>query len=149
MSLSFVSPTGSVERRWIEYAALRDNVQHHLEAGVPSGQFPNLHRITEALGGREVELSASALHAELTRAQVLLDKPIAELAISQRTRSVVELQWPPPPGANTTLLAATGNTFMLEGREKVLGDFFGVLLGELLRITTGASAADKLRVHDV
>lgn len=149
MSLSFVAPGGSVERRWIEYALLRDNVQHHLEGGAASAAFTHLHRVSEALGGGEIALPARALHEELVKAKALLTRPIADLAISQRTRSVVELQWPPPPGATTTLLSATGITNVLNGREKTCGDSFGVLLQELLRITEAAPEGAQVRVSDV
>lgn len=149
MSLSFAGTKGTVERRWIEYAMLRDNVQHHLERGTPAGAFPNLHRISEALGGRTVELSAKGLHEELTRARGLLERPVAELAISQRTRAAVELQWPPSGGDSTTLLATSGLTSLLSGREKVAGDVFGGLLEALLTLTEGATDVEKLHVQDL
>ncbi len=149
MSLSFITPRGSLERRWIEFALLRDNVQHHLEGGVPSAAFTNLHRITEALGGKELELPAKALREELLKAEPLLKRPVAELAISMRTRTVVERIWPIPPGAETKLVKDTSSTSVLDGREKELTDVFGVLLYGLLRITEGAGETEKLRVIDI
>jgi hypothetical protein len=142
VSLSFISPRGSLERRWIEFALLRDNVQHHLENGVPSPAFANLHRITEALGGKELELPAKAFREELLKAEPLLKRPVADLAISLRTRTVVERLWPIPPGAETKLLKDTPSTSVLDGRERELADVFGVLLFGLLRLTEGAADGD-------
>jgi hypothetical protein len=149
VSLSFISPRGSLERRWIEFALLRDNVQHHLEGGVPTPAFTHLHSITEALGGKELLLPAKAFREELLKAEPLLKKPIAELAVSLRTRTVVERLWPIPPGAETKLLKDTDSTTVLDGREKELTDVFGVLLYGLLRITEGAAENEKLRVLDI
>jgi len=150
MSLTFVGPKGSAEHRWIEFALLRDNVQHHLEGGTPGDGFATLHRITEALGGKEVELSAADLNAELTKAKdALAKRPVAELAISTRTRSVVERLWPIPPGAETSLLASTPSSHLVSGREQVMGDVFGGILDDLLRITDGAGPAQKLKVMDL
>jgi hypothetical protein len=150
MSLSFVGPKGGAEHRWIEFALLRDNVLHHLEGGTMGTAFPTLHRITDALGGKEVELNAAELNAELVRAkEALAQRPASELAISTRTRSVVERLWPIPPGAETALLSATPSSNLLTGREQVMGDVFGVLLDDLLRITEGAGPTQKLKVLDL
>jgi hypothetical protein len=47
MSLAFSGPGGSLEVRWIVYALLRDNVQHHLEGGKPSAAFSAVHETSE------------------------------------------------------------------------------------------------------
>ena len=58
MSLCFQCPGGAVEERWIIYALMRDNIQHHLEQGSPSGAFEGIHRVEAVLGGRVVQLNA-------------------------------------------------------------------------------------------
>ena len=44
MSFLFMGPNGSVESRWITYALLRDNVQHHLEEDKSSARLPPVSR---------------------------------------------------------------------------------------------------------
>jgi hypothetical protein len=95
VSLCFQGPDGEVEERWIIYALLRDNIQHHLEHGAPSKQFEAIHRAGGALGGGRVTLNALQLRVELGRAQgELIARPISELAVSARTRAVIERTWP-------------------------------------------------------
>jgi hypothetical protein len=99
MSLSFSSPAGAFEIRWIVYALLRDNVAHHLERGEPGGRFANLHRIAEALGGESISLPAVALHREAIAIEdELLALPVSQLAISASTRAVINLRWPEVTG---------------------------------------------------
>ncbi len=149
MSLIFEGPGGSFERRWIVYAMLRDNVQHHLEQGQPSAAFEHLHRLGDALSGTAVSVPALALRDELTRAKPLLDLPIADLAVSLRTRAVQTLAFPLPERRNSVLVSAVGWTpsFPLDGA-KVLGDAFGSLVVELLRIIGDAGPDDVVSVTD-
>jgi len=150
MSISFTGPKGWVEQRWIVYAMLRDNVQHHLEDGSPSGQFECVHAVAEVLGGKNVKISAKKLHAELERAQALLARPIDDLAISLRTRSVIALHWPPPDRRETILAKEwEGRVPMLSGTAETLDDVFGHLVEGLLEITDGASDTDIVDVMDL
>lgn len=151
MSLSFVGPAGGIERRWIVFALLRDNVQHHLEAGTPSAAFEQLHSVTEALGGRSLEVPAKALRAEVQRAKKeLTELKIEQLAISMRTRAVIALDWPPPVHRETALARELDIQIpLLHGGEVTLDDVFGSLIDELLRITEGASDEDVVHVHDL
>ena len=61
MSLSFTSTRGAIECRWIEYALLRDNAQHHLEGAISEASLEALHAPAAALGGGPVQLDARAL----------------------------------------------------------------------------------------
>jgi len=152
MSFSFTGPKGWVEQRWIVYALLRDNVQHYLEGGAPGGEFEALHSLAEALGGRRVVVSARKLYDELSRAKVLLDRPIDDLAISLRTRSIVSLHWPPPERRQTSLLKEEGVTVPLLGNlaeAKTLDDIFGHLVTSLLQITEGAAEEATVEVIDL
>ncbi len=150
MSLLFEGPSGSCERRWIVYALLRDNVQHHLEKGRPGGAFSNLHKVAEALGGQPVEMSAAGLRTELEKSKVLVKRPIEDLAISARTRAVISLRWPPPDTEETALASDIVESIpMLTGNEETLGDVFGGLVDELLSLSQGASADAVVRVTDL
>lgn len=152
MSLSFSTPRGSVEQRWIIYALLRDSVQHHLEGGAPTEGFRHLHSIAEALGGKRVVVPARALRDELLRAQAALSgRPLEDLAISARTRAVLSLSWPPPERRETLLVSEWGGSIPLLGdiQGGRLDDVFGHLLRDLLQITEGAGDADQVEICDL
>ena len=149
MSLSFIGPNGSVERRWIVYALLRDNVQHHIEGGASSAAFSSLHALGDALAKGEVRVGARSLHGELERAGALLDRPVAELAISVRTRAASTMQFP-LPSEDGTMLASTANWTLPAALQSAttLREVFGSLVEELLQITQGAGEQDVVTVID-
>ena len=151
MSLLFKGKTGEFEQRWIVYALLRDNIQHHLEGNSPTAVMGTIHRVTEALGGGTVRLEARALHREISDARKALAKmPFAKLAISVRTLAVVSLTWPPPDSNETMLLENQGKRMpFLDLHGETLQDVFGILMDELLRITKGASVDDVVEVTDL
>ncbi len=149
MSLTFHGPRGGFERRWIVYAMLRDNVQHHLEGGAPTEAFSALHALGAALSRGEVTVPARKLHAELTRARGLLDRPIDDLAVSIRTRAICSLLFPLPNLQATELASAAEWTVPFPmAMGKTLGDVFGSLVEELLHVTEGASEEDVLTAID-
>jgi hypothetical protein len=150
MSLSFIGAGGAFERRWILYALLRDNVQHYLEGGTPGGEFEAIHAISNALGaGAEgVEVSASKLRSELAVVgERLRNIPIADLAISLRTRAVTTHCFPLPETRATGLARAVGwaipfSTAKAETLEQLFGPFIQELLGVL------GNGEEPLRVLD-
>lgn len=153
MSLAFVGPGGTVEQRWIFYALLRDNVQHHLENGKPSAEFSALHSVAKALAEGRVRIPARKLHAELLRArEALVDKPAAELAISSRTQGALHLQTPRREKAkspDTLLLGSPAFIPSLQVQDAAtLGDVFGPFLDRLISITDGASEGALVDVID-
>lgn len=151
MSLMFSGPKGTIERRWILYALLRDNVQHHLEGGTPGARFGAIHGVVEALGGRRTRINARELHAQAVSARdQLLHRPIDQLAIGARTRAVVSREVP-RVDANTTALVPPGQTYgivVLEGA-KTLDDVFGPFVNELVAMTEGAGDDDFVEVSDL
>jgi hypothetical protein len=150
MSISFTGPKGWIEQRWIVYALLRDNVQHHIEGGTPTGKFQSLHSIAEALGGKEVKVPAGPLHEELLVARPLLGRPIEDLAISLRTRAVLSLHWPPPERRETMRVTEWGGTIpLISVTAKTLDDVFGHLLEGLIRITEEAPEGTVVDVIDL
>lgn len=152
MSLSFSGPAGAIEQRWIVYALLRDNVQHHLEGGVPTAEFAALHGVTGALGGGVVQLPAVELRREILRAASLLSLPIAELAISLRTRSVLSLTWPLPDRRETMLVREGGGAIPLHGlvtSAGTLSELLGGFVERLIAITAGAAEGDVVEVRDL
>ena len=151
MSLSFTGPSGTAEHRWIVYALMRDNVQHHLE-NVPSspGEFESIHRIEQALGGTPVMLSAQRLRGELEAARGLLPRPIRDLAVSERTRSVIDRSWPAPREQARDTILAEGNVSIawISPNARTLDEVFGNLVRSLLAITKDARENDVVEVYD-
>ncbi|MEO8181869.1 MAG: hypothetical protein ABI895_23795 [Deltaproteobacteria bacterium] len=149
MSMTFVGPAGSVERRWIVYAMLRDNVQHHLEGGVPTPKFEALHQLGDALWRGKVSVSASQLRAELVEVTAILSRSMDDYAVSLHTRAVCSCLLELPSRRRTDLAKLLEWTvpFPLEGAV-TLADAFGSLHEELLRITEGATTSDVVDVID-
>jgi hypothetical protein len=149
VSLSFIGRAGSFERRWIVYALLRDNVQHYLEAGESASEFRAIRAIGDALAHGEVKVSARRLHAEVVRVTPLLTRPLADLAISTRTRAACMLELPLPDTSSTALASSIGWQPPLPTADaKTLGDVFGSLVQELLRITENADVEEQVTVLD-
>lgn len=148
MSLVFTGPGGSTERRWIVYALLRDNVQHHLEGGTPGGDFPAIHAVSSALGGGTTTVSSAALRAELGKARALDERPIEELALSPRTVSVISHRWPPPQESSTQLATEWAIRVPAAHGAKTLGDVFGNLIEDLLRVA-GDADDSEVEVTDI
>jgi len=150
MSLSFTGPSGTAEHRWIVYALLRDNVLHHFTSNDPrSPEFESIYSIEQALGGKAIVLSARRLRVELERASTLLALPIDELAVSQRTRAVIDGSWPAPEAeSRRTTLQGSAAIPWLSAQARTLDDVFGNLVRSLLSISSGAGEADLVEVVD-
>lgn len=150
MSLCFSSPRGEVEQRWIVYALLRDNVQHHLERGTQTPEFQELHRVAEALGGRRVTLNALRLRRELEKAQASLSgRPIEQLAVSAHTRAAINGVWPPDLEATTVVGPDARTIGWLRPEMRNLDQAFGPLIRRLLELTEDARDEDSIEVTDV
>lgn len=146
MSISFIGPGGSCEYPWIHYALLRDNVLHHCEAGQLSLAFSEIYKISSALAGVPAQLSATKLRAELLSAKALVSRPISDLAISARTRAVLQFEQMLPLGPPTQIVGSELNLpWLAEGPES-LGDVFGDLVQSLFLITEQAKDTDRVEV---
>lgn len=145
MSFLFVGPKGSFEVRWITYALLRDNVQHHV------GDEPTpLNDVSAAMGTGRTELPAAAVNAAARVARdALADLPIAELAVSERTLSVLSFKALPKSTGATVLAAEIGGVPFIDPRAVTLRDVFGNLLTNLIEVTDGAAEGDLVEVRDV
>jgi hypothetical protein len=105
---------------YIRCALLRDNVQHRLEAGLPSGRFVAIHAMADSPWDKApATISPKALSSELEVVWPgLRELPIESLAISLRTRAVLTnasalpavrgtvlrriIQWPIPLDLSTS-----------------------------------------------
>jgi hypothetical protein len=148
MSMTFIGPAGSCEFPWIQYALLHDNVLHHFKHKETADRFRELHRASEALGGRTVTVSAMRLREELSQAQALCTVPVEQLAISAETQAILSVQL-----AQRTdgLLELGGPGIRLPwtiAEPQSLGDIFGNLVAGLLDITCGAKESDLVEIID-
>lgn len=146
MSLSFTSTRGAIECRWIEYALLRDNAQHHLEGALSEAGLEALHAPAAALGGDPVQLDARALADALREVErVVLPMPIERLAISDRTRAVLFRRWPLPAVGNTRELAEAEHRPAVTQRAHTLDEVFGALVRGLRSISETAGTTIEVR----
>lgn len=134
MSLIFSGPGGSTERRWITYALLRDNLQHHLEDGEPGSKFPTIHALADALSSVKATVSSNDLREEIERAQALCARPASDLALSARTVAVISHRWPMPDDVATRPASEWGIDLPMAHGAETLGDVFGGFLEDLQRI---------------
>lgn len=141
-----------MEERWILYALMRDNIQHHLEQGEPSQAFDAVHRVGGVLGGQSVRLNARQLRTELEKAHAgLAGRAISELAVSARTRAVIERTWPIQSQPSTVLVDDSLATLIpwLSPGMRSLDHVFGNLIRSLLDVTSGAGPDDVVDVYDL
>lgn len=147
MSLSFTSEADSFEERWSVYASLRDCVQHHLEGGARTEKFRALHSISRVLGTEDVvRIDAAELRSELAVARKALSgRPIAELAISLRTRAALGMR--PLPQEERTELVQEGDWIpLLDLKDaKTLDDVFGGFLDSLLDVAREPTTVVEVR----
>jgi hypothetical protein len=134
---------------WTLFSLLRDNVQHHLEGGMPSGQFPAVHAVAYLIGaGGSVKVSARQIRDEVRWVfGGLRCRPVRELAISIRTAAVLANAWPLPAVRGTTLVRVAGWPVPESLAEATtLGGAFGRIAFDLARITEQATKGDQVSV---
>lgn len=149
MSMTFIGNAGTCETPWIRFALLRDNILHHLDQGALSLQFVSIYTAAGALGGGSIKINAKALHSDMEKAAAgLLDIPANQLAISARTQAVIRFDSVLPIGPPTTLLPADVSLPWVTANSQTLGDVFGGLVRDLLRITENAGELDSVEVID-
>jgi hypothetical protein len=91
MKLVFTSRSGAALCDWESFALLRDNVQHFIEGGSPSGRFSALHEIARAVDGQVCAIDAVKLRLEVLQAwSALLSVSVDNAAVSSRTRAIRE-----------------------------------------------------------
>ena len=79
-------------------------------------------------------------------AQDLLQRPIADLALSARTRAVLSFEQALPLGPPTQVVGPDLTLPWLSNEPQTLGQVFGDLLTSLLHITEGAKDTDRVEV---
>lgn len=143
----------AVECDWALCTSLRDNVQHHLEGGRPSGTFPAIHALADRCWApASVSVESRQLRGELERARALESLPIGRLAMSIRSRAALTGAPVAPAVRGTELVRLVGwrapvRVVGATSLGNVLGDTMRRLLefcaaaGDAAVILVGAPAA--------
>ena len=79
----------------------------------------------------------------------LADLPIAELAVSERTLSVLSFRALPKSTGATVLASEIGGVPFVDARAVTLRDVFGNLLTNLIEVSDGAVEGELVEVRDV
>jgi hypothetical protein len=157
MRLSVAGRQLTTECDWQLCTALRDNVQHYLEGGLPSGRFPAVHTLADRCWATAaVTVPAAQLRTELEEAWPVLNvMTIDRMAISIRSRAALTGNMKAPTARGTVLLRLTGWKLPLKlAGAQTLGDVFGDLvlpmigycqkIGDRAQIEVGPVREDKL-----
>jgi hypothetical protein len=142
----------SVRCAFISSALLRDNVQHHLEGGIPNGEFPTLHALADApWAPRPAEMDPRALACELHAAWPRLEMlPIERLAISIRTRAVLTNAATRPEVRGTVLYNLVRWPVPLDlEHKKRMSDVLEPLVSDLMRLVHEIPRGHRLLVRSV
>ena len=149
MSFSFIGARGSFEIPWIQYALIRDNVAHHLEAKGGTDDFASIHRIASVVGEDPVTVPAAKLGREMrVVSERLLTLPVSELAVSAPTRAVLQFTWPVVAGPPSEVVGpALMFGALIDGAE-TLADVFGGAVESFLELTVDAGPSEELEVFE-
>jgi len=134
MRLSLAGGALSTECDWELCTGLRDNVQHHLEGGFPSGRFPAIHALADRCWSETtVTIGARQLRQELAEVwPVIAHLGIERQAIGIRSRAALTRAPTVPKARGTVLLRLTGWKSPLPlGQARNLGELFGGLVQTL------------------
>lgn len=137
---------------YIRCALLRDNVQHRLEEGIPSGHFTAIHTLADSpWDTAPAAVSAKALSSELEVAWPRLrELPVESLAISLRTRAALTNASAPPAVRGTILRRMVQWTVPLDlSTSKDLRALFGRLILDLARLAHEAPRDGQLLVRSI
>jgi hypothetical protein len=149
MSIAFAGKQGATEIRWIVWALLRDNVQHHLEGGQETNAFRLLHSVSAAFRGDVVSLPAAPFNRELRTIQDALRRlPVDQLAMTSRTRSVISYQWPAAPITTSEVVGPLAEFGTLVTNAATVGDVFEGTLDGLCAMTRDAGPDERIEIFD-
>ena len=145
----FVGPGGAFATLPMKILLLRDNVQHHLQAGRPLPGYPWIHAIADAvIGVDSTQPPACELWTELSLAfGGIREIRIENLAMSLRTRSALTGIESLPAVRGTILLRRAGWRVPLRlASTNTLGDLFGGIVRGIERITFSGNAPGTVEV---
>lgn len=133
---------------WESYALLRDNVQHFVEGGAPSGRFRALHALSAAVDRESCSVDAVRLRLEvLQTVAALREIPLERAAISTRTRAIRDRlharELVPGLAIGVLAMPARFGVARTEPLPRAALDFVDAVLA----VSANAVAGDKLEVR--
>lgn len=145
MKLAITGRQGAGLCEWDEFALLRDNVQHYVEAGTQGGRFRALHGIASAVDGKPYVVDAVRLRIEVLQAwEALSGTNLEHAAVSTRTLSIRDGS-PIPSYEGTTSLIATPS--WSRDRSVPVPKAAQAFVAAVLSLTRTAVAGDVLQVR--
>ena len=143
--------TGRGESRdfdWESYALLRDNVQHFVEGGAPSGRFRALHSLSTAVDRESCLVDAVRLRLEvLQTVAALREVPLERAAVSDRTHEIHDQLHPPAGTSGSTSGAGNAAAGTRGDRTMPLPRVALDFVDAVLAVSAHAVAGDKLEVR--
>lgn len=142
----------SIRCDYARCALLRDNVQHRLEQGLPSGHFAAIHALADSpWDTAPAIINPKALSSELEVAWPRLqDLPIESLAISLRTRAALTHAPAPPAVRGTVLRRMVQWPLPIDlSASKDLRALLGGLVSDLTRFAREAPRGGQLVLRSV
>jgi hypothetical protein len=127
MIIRFSGPRGGFPAGAEQALLFRDNVQHHLQGGVPTPGYPLIHTIADAVClAAATSASAEELWGEVSHAfRRIRHLEYRELAMSIRTRAILTNTRILPAVRGTALVRLTGwRVPMATADVTTLGDLF-------------------------
>ncbi|HEY2409242.1 MAG TPA: hypothetical protein VGI10_24725 [Polyangiaceae bacterium] len=149
LGITLIGRTLSARADWVRFSLFRDNVQHHLEGGLPSSDYSELHSIALAIEGHDLSLSARQLRRQVLRARAALSELSGdEIAISIRTRAILTGARELPCVHGTVLASAVGwEPSLPEVWVKRFSQLCAPFVNAVLDVTEAASAEDTVLVR--
>lgn len=150
MIIRFSGPLGGFRTGAEQVLLLRDNVQHHLQGGVPSPEYPRIHAMADVVfAAGPATFPAADLWSELTRAFRRLEHlEYRELAMSIRTRAILTHTRALPAVRGTALVRMTGwRVPMATAGVSTLGELFQSLLTRLDIFTDAGRAPWNVEIR--
>ncbi len=143
MIIRFSGPHAGFPMRAEQILLFRDNVQHHLQDGVPTPGYPLIHTIADTVClAATTSVSADALWDEVSHAfERIRHIHYRELAMSIRTRAIMTKTPALPAVRGTALVRMTGWQVPLPtAGVSTLGELFQNLVTRLQTFTDSGRA---------
>jgi hypothetical protein len=143
---------GSADSRvcdWSGYALLRDNIQHFIEGGDPTGRFRALHEIERAVDDGYCFVDAARLRGEVLRGFYALGRvQLEQAAVSLRTRAILTESTKAPTASGTVIARQVRWKLPLDldGSVRIADAVHGFVTA-VLAITERAVDGDRLEVR--
>lgn len=148
MNIVFSGPFGDFGIGCTHALLFRDNVQHHLQGGLPGPGYPLIHAFADApISGEVVRLGADAFWEEVSHGfESIRGIGIDDLAVSIRTRAVLTNKRAPIVRGTVLARLTSWRLPVVTTGALTLGDFFVELLENVKLLTRSGTARGAIYV---